>query len=188
MRTPEQIKEYQKQWRIKNKQKRAEYAKVYHSSWYEKNKEKKLKQNKEWDKANSQKRKEISRRYYKKHHKKELQRTKKYREHYPEKIRETAIRHRKTEKGYYSSYRGGAVRRGYSFELEHNDFIRILKGNCVYCGSENAMGIDRVDNTIGYTLSNSVSCCAHCNRMKWAHSTQFFFNHILKIIRHNNMV
>jgi hypothetical protein len=112
----------------------------------------------------------------------------KYFKSYPERIKDSAQRHRKTDKGYYSTYRGGAVRRGYSFELNHDEFVRILLGECVYCGAEKAMGIDRVDNEIGYTSSNSVACCAHCNRMKWAHSKEFFFAHILKIAHHNNMV
>ncbi len=188
MRTPEEIKEYQRQWREKNKEKRANYAKVYHASWYEKNKDKKLKKNREWDKKNKEKRREIQDRHRGKHPERELIRAKKYREHYPERIKDSAKRHRKTEKGYYSSYRGGAVRRGYSFELTHEDFVKILTSKCVYCGSEKAMGIDRVDNTQGYTLLNSAPCCAHCNRMKWAHSKDFFFEHILKIAKYNNMV
>ena len=41
---------------------------------------------------------------------------------------------------------------------------------CFYCEkfSENRSycGIDRVDNDIGYILSNCVSCCSNCNDIK----------------------
>jgi len=99
MRTPEEIRAYQKEWRIKNKEKRAAYAKVYHASWYEKNKEKKITQNREWDKANPQKRKYIQNRNRGNYTEKEVIRNKKYREKYPERIKDSAQRHRKTEKG-----------------------------------------------------------------------------------------
>lgn len=43
----------------------------------------------------------------------------------------------------------------------------IVKEPCFYCGGiNNTLGIDRVDNNIGYTKENSVSCCGICNRMK----------------------
>jgi hypothetical protein len=188
MRTLEEIKAYQKQWKEKNKNRVASYSKAYHAAWYEKNKEKKLKQNKEWSKKNPEKRKEIQTRHRNLYPEKEVIRYKKYRERYPERIKDSAQRHRKTEKGYYSTYRSGAVRRGYSFELSHDEFVKILLGACVYCGADKAMGIDRVDNNEGYILGNSAPCCAHCNRMKWAHDRDFFLNHATKIAKHNNMV
>lgn len=35
-------------------------------------------------------------------------------------------------------------------------------------------GIDRVDNTKGYTRDNVVPCCTQCNRAKRDHSTEYF--------------
>jgi hypothetical protein len=188
MRTKEQIKEYQRQWREKNKQKRSEYAKKYHSAWYQKNREKKLKQNREWDIENNNKRKEISKRYRVKNSEKESERSRKRREKYPELVKSSAQRFRKTEKGYYSSYKFSAIRRGHAFDLSYQDFVYFLKDKCAYCGVENAMGIDRVDNEIGYLRGNCAPCCTHCNRMKWAHTKSFFLSHIQKIAKHNNMV
>lgn len=188
MRTPEQIKKYQKQWREKNRKKRADYAKVYHAAWYEKNKEKKLEQNKKWDKENKEKRKAISTKHRKKYPEKEINRTRKRRERYPEKVKAEYRKHSKTTKGYYTSYKAGAKRRGYDFELEFKDFVLIMESNCQYCDTPKAMGVDRVENEIGYLKSNCVPCCTHCNRMKWAHSKEFFFNHIEKIAKHNRMV
>lgn len=188
MQTPEQIKKYQKEWRTKNSEKRAAYAKVYHAAWYEKNKDKKQNQNKEWDKANPQKRRAIQDKHRQKYPEKEKVRDKRYREMYPEKVRKSSERFRKTEKGYFSSYKNGALRRNYAFDLEYADFVKILLMACSYCGVEKAMGIDRVDNTKGYIEGNCAPCCTHCNRMKWAHSTEFFLEHIKKITTHLNML
>jgi hypothetical protein len=48
---------------------------------------------------------------------------------------------------------------------------------CYYCKSqkENEVnGIDRVDNSKGYTKDNCVSCCQFCNRMKLIYHPDFF--------------
>ena len=71
--------------------------------------------------------------------------------------------------------------------------FRLFDGVCFYCGTEPAQsmrkwpevkynGIDRFDNSIGYTAENVVSCCGKCNRMKNKHSYGDFMNHIRKII------
>lgn len=70
------------------------------------------------------------------------------------------------------------------FELNKNDFIALTSSPCHYCltppekicrgdkkskshwGDYYYNGIDRVDNNIGYTLDNCVSCCVICNRAK----------------------
>lgn len=81
------------------------------------------------------------------------------------------------------TYRRHAVNRGHCFELTIDQFESLLDGNCHYCGcpprrlhkGHNATygvktrklnGVDRMDNTKGYTLENSVSCCYFCNRAK----------------------
>ena len=39
--------------------------------------------------------------------------------------------------------------------------------NCSYCDNKiNELGIDRIDNKMGYTLNNVVPCCSRCNFMK----------------------
>lgn len=74
-------------------------------------------------------------------------------------------------------YHRGAVSRNFSFEIEKDDFISLIQSNCFYCGavpSNRAKrkvdfftnGVDRKDNTKGYTLENSVACCSMCNRGK----------------------
>lgn len=99
-------------------------------------------------------------------------------------------------KHVYDGYKRNAIKRGYCFELFFEDFLLITKSNCVYCGAEpnqvedrkyNAYGtytyngIDRVDNTKGYTLDNVAPCCGICNIMKRAMSEDGFLTHIKRI-------
>ena len=46
-------------------------------------------------------------------------------------------------------------------------------------------GVDRVDSLKGYALDNCVSCCSHCNIIKWDYSIEEFFNKIKKIYEKN---
>lgn len=77
-------------------------------------------------------------------------------------------------------YRQGADRRGIAFDLTEKEFEALVQGDCFYCGQKPARryrpsryitfylsnGIDRVDNTVGYEVSNCVSCCKICNQFK----------------------
>jgi len=79
----------------------------------------------------------------------------------------------------------GAKNRGYSFNLSLEQFITFWNKPCHYCGSEiNGVGIDRVDNNIGYELDNCVPCCSKCNKMKLNLSLSDFFSHIKQIYEH----
>ena len=67
-----------------------------------------------------------------------------------------------------------------------NDFYKIIDNKCYICGKKNKMdesynnihknGIDRFNNTEGYTLTNSKSCCSTCNYMKKNYEYENFIN------------
>lgn len=78
-----------------------------------------------------------------------------------------------------SYYKRNAKNRNLEWNLSREEFSKIVQGSCYYCNSSPnnvfAMksgdklirnGIDRLDNTKGYTLTNCVSCCKICNRAK----------------------
>jgi hypothetical protein len=78
---------------------------------------------------------------------------------------------------FFKEYVKGAYERGYSMELQFEDFKEMVLKPCYYCTSrkENEVnGIDRVDNSKGYTKENCVSCCQTCNRMKLIYHPAFF--------------
>jgi hypothetical protein len=90
-----------------------------------------------------------------------------------------------------SRYRGcfhGAKKRGLEFNLTFEEYQRLSRLPCFYCGALPAVpkisnrrlgtqrvrfngivaynGIDRVDNQKGYVDGNIVPCCESCNRKK----------------------
>jgi len=85
-----------------------------------------------------------------------------------------------------SDYITGAKHRGYSNTLTWDEHVYLFKQNCYYCNlppsnilkaynsSYIYSGIDRIDNTIGYTIDNVVSSCKKCNIAKFS-GTQLNF-------------
>lgn len=82
-------------------------------------------------------------------------------------------------KKLYNEYNRSAVRRYLSFHLDLLTFARLASDSCFYCGSERMnnlrtkdfgifkySGLDRVDNNLGYSVDNCVSCCKNCNFAK----------------------
>lgn len=86
----------------------------------------------------------------------------------------------------YSQYKSGAKRRGLDFDLTYLEFMMFWQKPCQYCGSGIAtIGIDRIDNTKGYSINNIVSCCDTCNWMKADYALDSFMEHCKKIVEKN---
>jgi len=80
----------------------------------------------------------------------------------------------------FHGYRNGAAARNYAFDLSWEQFQAITALDCFYCGIQkgnayrsrpyatvfSGSGIDRYDNSLGYTAENSVPCCTRCNFLK----------------------
>lgn len=87
--------------------------------------------------------------------------------------------------GKFRSYKHGATRRGYDWDITPEQFHSFWNAPCHYCGDEiQGVGIDRVDNYKGYVVDNCVPCCETCNEMKLDHSLEHWLNHMQRIIRH----
>ena len=70
---------------------------------------------------------------------------------------------------------------------------QLMTGQCYYCGEKfedngYLLGIDRVDNTIGYCESNCVTCCTTCNYMKGIHTQQDFIKMCQHILCYNRII
>lgn len=102
----------------------------------------------------------------------------------------------------YRDYKKGAKTRNYVFELPFNVFCNMIKLNCHYCGSAPnetsfsssknrkektilSNGIDRIDNSVGYTIANSITCCNICNIAKSNRSLKEFQSWIKQLIIFN---
>lgn len=98
----------------------------------------------------------------------------------------------------FGHYRTSARSRGLAFTLTRDELRRLLGQDCAYCGappderpthrnlsgSFQWNGIDRVDNTQGYTNGNCVSCCKQCNFAKRDLSRADFFAWIQRAHQH----
>lgn len=101
---------------------------------------------------------------------------------------------------YSSTIIKRSKKNGYESDISFEKFIEISKERCFYCGDVGVQsakdnsngkeitktkisfnGIDRVDSSKGYLLSNVVSCCKHCNTAKNTMSQKEFKNHIMRI-------
>ena len=96
--------------------------------------------------------------------------------------------YKRTTSQVYIQYRQRANAKGLVFQLNEIIFENLLNNNCIYCGIPKANGIDREDNTKGYTIDNSVSCCTKCNMMKYTYDTNTFLEHIKRIYEYNNAI
>jgi hypothetical protein len=100
-------------------------------------------------------------------------------------------------------YKNNAAKRKLLFKLSDKEFENFISDNCYYCGSSPKLtkftssahnrrdkeiaynGIDRINNSIGYTSDNCVTCCTICNGAKSDLSFEEFKDWIQKIVRHN---
>ena len=63
-----------------------------------------------------------------------------------------------------SSYKLKDWKADKKFDLDRDWLIEnILNKECIYCGSKEKIGCDRIDNTKGHTYDNVVPCCYICN-------------------------
>lgn len=95
-----------------------------------------------------------------------------------------------------SVYKYCAKRSERAFKLSKSQFFKLIESDCHYCGckpnntnkkflkyDENFRynGIDRKDNTKGYTNTNVVTCCEICNRAKLKMTEQQFITWIKNV-------
>lgn len=85
----------------------------------------------------------------------------------------------------FNHFRNNAINRGINFDLTKDQVYELCNKDCVYCGKKRCLGIDRVDNSKGYTIDNVVPCCGCCNKMKMDLEINFFIDQITKI--YNNI-
>jgi len=91
-----------------------------------------------------------------------------------------------------------ADRNNVPFNLTYEQVYELTKGTCYYCGVPPTQerrsnrgrtiylfnGIDRLDNSKGYTTENSVSCCSRCNYGKKAMSEDEFVGWVKAVYEH----
>ena len=75
-----------------------------------------------------------------------------------------------TDAASYTQYKTRACNKSLPFEITKDEYVELIKSNCYLCGrksyEKHKNGIDRVNNNLGYTMSNVKSCCGSCNHIK----------------------
>lgn len=104
----------------------------------------------------------------------------------------------RTITGIFQNYRSSAESKSLKFDLTQKDVEDIIFQSCYYCGSPPtkqrvlgqgkwarlsipANGIDRVDSSLGYTLTNVLPCCTECNYFKVSRSNEDFLGRVKMI-------
>lgn len=160
-----------KAWLEKNKEHSTQYHKTYNKAWYEKNKETRTKQIKE---------------YAQKHKSDAVRRTQKYIANNKDKFLAYRHSYNRTIGAGYLSYKSRALKTGKEFDFSSEEFSALVGLPCRYCGDDSTrIGVDRVDNTLGYTKENAAPCCKMCNFMKRDYSVEQFLSHVQRIARYN---
>ena len=112
-----------------------------------------------------------------------------------------------SRRAMFRQYAASAQARGIGFNLSYEEFGVITQMECAYCGRGPfrqmtvkkhsakgrqretspyaCSGVDRIDNSIGYTIENSTACCSDCNFMKGTKDVEQFLDAIERIHRHN---
>jgi hypothetical protein len=99
----------------------------------------------------------------------------------------------------YTTYRISAQKRGLEFTVSKEEFAALVVKPCHYCGSASGIfygrsnntrtahnGLDRVDNSKGYTIPNVVPCCKACNYMKRTMNVSDFISQAIRIARYSD--
>lgn len=99
-------------------------------------------------------------------------------------------------------YQKKARERRLPFELSADEFRSLVILPCNYCGVPPSQqvfgtlgrnrnraaftynGVDRVDNSVGYTVANCVPCCGACNMAKRNMPTGAFLQWLQRLFRH----
>lgn len=77
------------------------------------------------------------------------------------------IFYQKTQKGRFGRYKKSAIERNINFNITFEEFIEFWNKPCLFCGSPiETIGLDRINNELGYTYGNLVPCCTTCNKTK----------------------
>lgn len=97
---------------------------------------------------------------------------------------------------FINSYKYNAKSRGIDFNLSNKEFREIASGDCFYCNAQPEerkppkdwqpsgywSGVDRTDNSKGYSVENCVPCCRQCNWSKKDLTQEEFYLWVTRVI------
>ena len=79
------------------------------------------------------------------------------------------LKFNKTTAGRWRYRKYDAARKGREFRITQEQYRKVIEapGGCYLCGDTTVqLGLDRIDNSRGYTQDNIAPCCPPCNVSK----------------------
>jgi len=117
--------------------------------------------------------------------KKNAENAKKWRHANPEKCEKSNKEKSENINYHFVTYKNSAENKRLEFNMTKGDFIEMVESSCYYCGiiqEKGFNGVDRLDSSEGYIMSNCVSCCEMCNFMKGCLGPTIFINRVEHIM------
>lgn len=87
-------------------------------------------------------------------------------------IKERKDKYTRSNEGRFSHAQLKAKQRNKNFSLSFEEYVIEISKPCHYCGGllntdkNKGIGLDRLDNSLGYDIGNVVSCCGFCNKTR----------------------
>jgi hypothetical protein len=141
-----------------------------------------------WKTNNPEKMRKYHKTYRERHYEQECERVKTFLRQYrgTDKYREYKKNYLKSPEYRWHCVQQSAKPRGLIVELNREDVAAMCIQPCFYCGQDPKeldclFGIDRFDNSMGYTKANSVTCCTFCNYAKCDHHIEDFYRGMCNI-------
>jgi hypothetical protein len=76
-------------------------------------------------------------------------------------------------------------KRGHKFDMPFEEWDRLASPPCTYCGNEDSAGLDRIDNSRGYSEDNTVPACGKpCNNARNDMTQEEFRAWIRRVYKH----
>jgi hypothetical protein len=122
---------------------------------------------------------------------KNAENAKQWRENNPDKVAVSNQSRLENIKIHYSNYKRSANDKNLNFEISTEEFDKIIKAPCHYCGiiqERGFNGVDRVNSEVGYVTDNCVSACSMCNYMKASLSENAFLGRVEHILTYNGRI
>lgn len=127
-------------------------------TYYQRNRDRRLLQMKKYYKNNKESRSEFM---------------KGWRGKNKEKVRGYVEKYRCVPENKFNTYRRDAAYREISWDLSFEEFMTFWQKPCVICGCViETVGLDRIDNNLGYTFNNIRSMCKKHNYMRSKYSDE----------------
>lgn len=96
--------------------------------------------------------------------------------------------HNSNLKTRFRDYKRNAATRGLVFNMTIEQFDAETQKTCVFCGSEDYIGVDRIDSGNGYIEGNCQPCCSFCNKMASNFGKELFLEQVARIASFRKLV